>query len=187
MYDLNKRSYFSTLGELRMLLASFPNETEVCTGGVLGSYLHFEKDRNLVSFDDEDLGCDYDLEYPGYYDDELYLKRQEIEDKEYDQRLRIIDEGWQVFVVGNKLMRTFLADDGSWDYELYDIKLTPIESGQLGEDRNMTREEVTREVLSWRNLEKKERTYFAPTEDFVDLCNYCYSNEKMIKEYYYGF
>ena len=88
---------------------------------------------------------------------------------------------------GSCIYGAFLADDGSWDYELYDIKLTPIESGQLGEDRNMTREEVTREVLSWRNLEKKERTYFAPTEDFVDLCNYCYSNEKMIKEYYYGF
>ena len=44
MYDLNKRSYFTTLGELRMLLAAFPADTKVCTGGVLGSYLHFEED-----------------------------------------------------------------------------------------------------------------------------------------------
>ena len=83
MYDLNKRSYFTTLGELRMLLADLPNETEVCTGGVLGSYLHFDKDKDLISFDDEDLGPDYDLDYPEYYgEDELYLKRQVIEDKQ---------------------------------------------------------------------------------------------------------
>ena len=59
MYDLNKRSYFTTLGELRMLLAHLPADTKVCTGGVLGSYLHFEQDGSLVSFDDEDLTKEY--------------------------------------------------------------------------------------------------------------------------------
>ena len=59
MYDLNMRSYFTTLGELRMLLAHLPADTKVCTCGVLGSYLHFEHDGSLVSFDDEDLSTDY--------------------------------------------------------------------------------------------------------------------------------
>ena len=70
MYDLNKRSYFTTLGELRMLLAHLPAETKVCTGGVLGSYLHFAEDGSLVSFDDDDL---YD-EYSGWSptDDEKF-------------------------------------------------------------------------------------------------------------------
>ena len=64
MYDLNKRSYFTTLGELRSLLAHLPADTKVCTGGILGSYLHFENDGSLISFDDEDLGSDYSEWYP---------------------------------------------------------------------------------------------------------------------------
>ena len=59
MYDSKMRSYFTTLGELRLLLAHLPADTKVCTGGVLGSYLHFEQDGSLVSFDDEDLSTDY--------------------------------------------------------------------------------------------------------------------------------
>ena len=59
MFDLNKRSYFTTLGELRMLLAHLPADTKVCTGGVLGSYLHFAEDGSLVSFDDDDLYNEY--------------------------------------------------------------------------------------------------------------------------------
>jgi len=178
MYDLNKRSYFTTLGELRMLLADLPNETEVCTGGVLGSYLHFDKDKDLISFDDEDLGPDYDLDYPEYYgEDELYLERQVIEANEYDERQQTIDEGWQAFFVGKKLMRTFLADDGSWDYELYNIKLTPVDSGQIGEGRDRTREDVIKKVLSWNHLEREKRVYFAPTEEFVELCEDLNSNK----------
>ncbi len=171
MYDINKRSYFSHLGELRMLLSNLPNETEVCTSGVLGSYLHFEKDRDLISFDDEDLGSHYDEEYPEYYgEEELYIERQIIEDDEYSERQDIIEKGWQTFFVGNKLMRTFLASDGSWDYELYDIKLTPVDSGQLGEGMNMSRKEVTDKVLSWNHLENEDRTYFPTTESIVELC-----------------
>ena len=178
MYDLNKRSYFTTLGELRMLLADLPNETEVCTGGVLGSYLHFEKDKDLISFDDEDLDCDYSVDYPEYYDEnELYLQCQENEDKEYCERQGSIDEGWQAFFVGKKLMRTFLAGDGSWDYELYNIKLTPVDSGQIGEGRDRTREDVIKKVLSWNHLEREKRVYFAPTEEFVELCEDLNSNK----------
>ena len=77
MYDLNKRSYFTTLGELRMLLADLPNETEVCTGGVLGSYLHFEQDGRLVSFDDDDLSTDYSEQLCEDADDEVFWQGQE--------------------------------------------------------------------------------------------------------------
>ena len=181
MYDINKRSYFTNLGELRMLLSNLPDETEVCTGGVFGSYLHFEKDRDLISFDDEEL--DYSEEYPEYYDEnELYLKCQEKEDEEYGDRQRNIEEGWQAFFVGDKLMRTFLVIDDSideedgecygacWDFELYDVKLTPIESGQLGKQGNMTREEVIDKVLAWNHLEKEDRNYLHVTENLVELC-----------------
>lgn len=165
MYDLNKRSYFTTLGELRALLADLPDDTEVCTGGVLGSYLHFEKDKDLISFDDEDLDSDYSDEYPDYYDEnELYLVQQEREDNEHGKRIEMIEEGQQFLLVGNKLMRTFLADDGSWDYELYDINLTVKDSGQLGENKNMTRKEAIETVLSWNNLIHEERHTIIPTK-----------------------
>ena len=59
MYNLEKRAYFTTLGELRMLLADFPDDTKVCTSGVWGAYLHIEKDGSLASFDDEDLWSEY--------------------------------------------------------------------------------------------------------------------------------
>ena len=189
MYDINKRSYFTNLGELRMLLANLPNETEVCTGGVFGSYLHFEKDRDLISFDDEGLDDDYLEDYPECdNENDYYLQCEEIEnhqiieDVERDKRLCDINEGWQAFFVGDKLMRTFLVIDDSideedgecygacWDFELYDVKLTPIESGQLGKQGNMTREEVIDKVLSWNHLEKEDRNYLHVTENLVELC-----------------
>lgn len=168
MYDLNKRSYFTTLGELRELLAGLPDDTEVCTCGALGSYIHFEENNSIISFDTETLNDG--VTYPELDDEAVWEQREEIEDNEYSKRITRIEEGWQVFVAGNKLMRTFLADGGTWDYELYDIRLTPVDSGQIGEAKNMTREEVTRDVLSWNHLENKERNYFAPSEDFVELC-----------------
>ena len=91
MFDLNKRSYFTTLGELRMLLADLPDETEVCVGGCLGAYIHFADDKPLVSFDDEELNYAYP---PRYFDeDELYLKKQEQEDYENNQNECIIKSG----------------------------------------------------------------------------------------------
>lgn len=163
MYNIMKRSYFTTLGELRMLLADLPNETEVCTGGVLGSYLHFAKDKDLISFDDENLDSDYSDEYPDYYDEnELYLVQQEREDREYSERIEMIEEGRQYFIVGNKLMRTFLADDGSWDYELYDVNLSVVDSGQIGNDRITGRDEVINLILSDNKLDKEKRYYISP-------------------------
>ena len=60
MYDLNKRSYFTTLGELRLLLANYSDDTPVSVCGVIGSYLHFAEDDSYVTFDDEALDSDYD-------------------------------------------------------------------------------------------------------------------------------
>ncbi len=59
MYSLNERTYFETLGEIRKALAGFPDETEVCVGGVLGSYLHIDETKMIVSFDDDPLDEDY--------------------------------------------------------------------------------------------------------------------------------
>ena len=71
MYDLNKRSYFTTLGELRMLLAHLPADT------VLGSYLHFEQDGSLVSFDDEDLTKEYSEQFSKNGADEDFWQGQD--------------------------------------------------------------------------------------------------------------
>ena len=63
MYDLNKRSYISTLGELRELLANLPDETEISGAGAYGAWLHFGKEKNLVCIDPESLYSDYSEEY----------------------------------------------------------------------------------------------------------------------------
>ena len=165
MYDLKKRAYFTTLGELRMLLSEMPNETEVCSGGVLGSYLHFDKERDLISFDDEHLDPDYDLDgYPGDACEESHDR----EDKEHGERILGIAEDRQCFFVGDKFMRTYLASGGSWDYELYDISLSIVDSGQLGENENMTRNEVIDTVLSWNRLEGKVKHYITLSEDVME-------------------
>ena len=57
MYDLKKRAYISTLGELRSLLADLPDDTEISGAGAFGAWLHFKKGENLVCIDPE---CLYD-------------------------------------------------------------------------------------------------------------------------------
>lgn len=86
MYDLNKRSYFTTLGELRALLAKLPDDTKVCTSGVYGSYVHFAKDDSLVSFDDEDLGEDYAEDCP-IEDPDFWEGQEALMMKEHEARL----------------------------------------------------------------------------------------------------
>ena len=86
MYDLNKRSYFTTLGELRSLLADLPDDTKVCTSGVYGSYVHFAKDDPLVSFDDEDLGEDYAEDYP-IENPDFWEGQEALMMKEHEARL----------------------------------------------------------------------------------------------------
>ncbi len=177
MYDLNKRSYISTLGELRELLAALPDDTEISGAGAFGAWLHFSKEKKLVCVDPEPL---YDC-YEEYDDEEVDAKEEE-QMKEHESRLYNNDEGWQTLFVGHKLMRTFPVDDDTideedrecfgrcWDYELYDVKLSCVDTGQLGKQGNMTREEIINTVFSWNNIETEERTYFPTTESIVALC-----------------
>ena len=89
MYNLKKRAYYSTLGELRMLLADLPDETEVFTCGVEDSWIHFEKDGSFISFDYDSLGCDYceDLENEGITDDEMESRYEAQQLKEHQWRM----------------------------------------------------------------------------------------------------
>ena len=59
MYNLEKRAYFTNLGELRMLLADKPDETEVCICGQLGLGLQFSKEGNLVCLYLGFIVCDF--------------------------------------------------------------------------------------------------------------------------------
>ena len=180
MFDLNKRSYFTTLGELRMLLAHLPADTKVCTGGVLGSYLHFAEDGSLVSFDDDDLWSDYYEACPSD-DDDFWQGQDALMMEEHTQRLREIEEGREFFFIGDKLMRIYKTEDDSvdeedgecfgacWDYELYDVQLKVVDGGQIGKYGNMTREDVIQDVLAWNNLDAEQRTYIPATEALYDL------------------
>ena len=82
-------------------------------------------------------------------------------------------------------MRTFLADDESWDYELYDVSLSAVDSGQLGgrfdaegipwdesclsdDWVNMTREETIQKVLEWNKLTNEE-VYHLPSNAIIPI------------------
>ena len=91
MYDLMKRAYFSTLGELRILLKDMPDSTLIRTCGCYDNWLHFSLEENIVSIDYENLGDIYceelEKECPFSHDDcaaeigdlEEALARQQIE------------------------------------------------------------------------------------------------------------
>lgn len=177
MYNLKKRAYFTDLGELRMLLADMPDDTKVCTGGVLGSYLHFSKEKELVSFDDEDLGnhgC-YEEFMEDDDDEDISIKKLLEEEEEHCQRIDWLDRDKRYMLCGDKLLQTFVSDDGSWDYALYDISLSVADSGQIGEYKDMTREEAINTVLSWNHLEKEPKHYYSSV--FYNLCEYIENNK----------
>ena len=176
MFDLNKRSYFTTLGELRMLLADLPDDTEVSGAGAFGAWLHFDKEKALICIDPESLYANYDEEYG---DEEEGKEEEQM--KEHELRLSAVKEERQFFLVGDKLMRTYETiddtideEDGEcfgacWDYELYDIQLKVVDSGQLGKCGNMSREEVVQKVLEWNKLSNEKRTYIPCTDAILDL------------------
>lgn len=91
MYDLKKRAYFSTLGELRALLAGMPDNTIVCTAGSVGSWLHVECSGRMISFDDDSLTWDYreylsdaGVENAGDVEDAYYFQQQ----KDHMERIK---------------------------------------------------------------------------------------------------
>ncbi len=165
MYDLDKLTYVNTVGELRMILDDLPDEAEVCAAGAGCPYVHITKDKSVISLDDDML---FDA-YPELDDDSVYDQKDYEMDKASYLRIHSIEEGPQFLLVGNKLMRTFLADDGSWDYELYSISLSVADSGQIGENRNMTRKAAIDSVLSWNNLSCEKRKPVPFTEALLDL------------------
>lgn len=74
MYDLNKRSYFTTLGELRLLLANYPDDTRIYSCGADDAYLHIDDSGKFVSIDYDDLSSDYNDELS--IDDDLFWDEQ---------------------------------------------------------------------------------------------------------------
>ena len=88
MYNLKKRAYFTTLGELRMLLKDYPDETPVYNCGCEDSWLHIDAEGKFISLDNESLFSDYseELEAQGISGElEEYYEIQQR--KEHQQRL----------------------------------------------------------------------------------------------------
>ena len=59
MYSLGDRTYCSNLGELRKAIADYSDETDVYVAGVLGTYVHTDELKTLVSFDEDPMDADY--------------------------------------------------------------------------------------------------------------------------------
>ena len=76
MYDLNKRSYFTTLGELRMLLADLPDDTRIYACGDEDCFLHVDGEGKIVSIDYDALDSDYDECFPAEKDDSSLSEEQ---------------------------------------------------------------------------------------------------------------
>ena len=87
MYDLNKRAYISTLGELRSLLSTLSDDTEISGAGAFGAWLHFAREKNIVCIDPESLYDCYEE-----YDDEEVGEKEEEQVKEHESRLLRIPE-----------------------------------------------------------------------------------------------
>ncbi len=79
MFDLNKRSYFTTLGELRLLLADYPDDTSIYACGASGCYLHIDDEGKLASIDYDALDFEYEdwchAEGEAFYD---FLEGQHV-------------------------------------------------------------------------------------------------------------
>lgn len=114
MYDLNKRAYITTLGELRLLLADYPNDTEISGAGAFGAWLHFDKGKDLVCIDPESLS-ESEEEY--YTDDEEQKMKEQM--RAHEARTQRFDNNQKKG--GNANMRTWRltcsVDADAIDYE----------------------------------------------------------------------
>ena len=61
MYNINKRSEFTTVGDLRKLLAELSDETLIYICGA-GGWFHIEEDESVICLDCEDLEYCYEIE-----------------------------------------------------------------------------------------------------------------------------
>lgn len=59
MYDFNKRTTFSTVGELKDLLKDADDDAKVLICGDDYAYFHVEQDQSTVNLDNEDLDETY--------------------------------------------------------------------------------------------------------------------------------
>lgn len=64
--QLMKRELFTTLGELRKILANYPDDTPIALAGAITSYTHFNENGEIC-LDCEDLRITND---DGYYENE---------------------------------------------------------------------------------------------------------------------
>ena len=90
MFDIKKRAYFTTLGELRMLLKDYPDEMPVYNCGCEDSWLHVDADGKFISLDNESLYYDYcdELDKHGIPDsDEVEDYYDTQQRKEHQQRM----------------------------------------------------------------------------------------------------
>ena len=168
MYDIKKRAYFTNLGELRTLLADYPDGTEVCTIGVLGSYLHVNEEMHRISLDDEPLNdC-----YPELDDEEIWEENEIREYREHSQRLeQIFGITEAAFIVDNTVIAgVFLVDDGSWDYTIINNdNMKVVESGQLSFNVEYSAHEAVIECLKSCGL-SYQKMVPVPFEQFNSLC-----------------
>ena len=93
MYDLNKCSYFTTVGELRMLLKDIPDNAEVFAVGP-DAYLHVEDDNSSITFDYDDIWEVYDEQYPLEEDAfDIFWEEQNARIKEeHEARLALLSQ-----------------------------------------------------------------------------------------------
>ena len=94
MYNINKCSYFTTVKELRTLLADIPDDASVFVGGS-DAYLHVSDDNNLISFDYDNLWEAYDEWYPEE-DESFWDKQEALIKREHEARLALLNKQMEV-------------------------------------------------------------------------------------------
>ena len=62
MYDINRRTKFKTVGELKGLLTGLSDDTSVLICGDNYAWFHVEKDDPVICLDNEDLDECYEDE-----------------------------------------------------------------------------------------------------------------------------
>lgn len=60
MYNIEKRSRFETVGELKKLLKDIENDTKIVVCGDDYCWFHIENDGSVICLDNEDLEVCYD-------------------------------------------------------------------------------------------------------------------------------
>ena len=64
MYDIKRRTQFSTVGDLKKLIEGVPDETKVCITGDDFCWFHIEEDESVICLDCEELEDAYESDCP---------------------------------------------------------------------------------------------------------------------------